>query len=143
MQPNYNPQGNAAISLDPVSQDLRYIFIAQFEDGSQYAQDEDDKSQFFEGKSAFYDILYLTGRLTGSPEKIQVVTWFYLTDKRNYYTVCLLDGHFEINGFAFQAHPKDMIISGADLIFFREYEAPKRFFMGWQTEDHIQTIGII
>jgi len=143
MQPNYNPQGNAAISLDPVSQDLRYIFIVQFADGSQYAQDEDDKSQFFDGKSAFFDVLYLTGRLDELPEKTQVVSWFYLTDKRNFYSVCLGDGHFEVNGFAFQAHPKTMELGDLELIFFREYEAPKRFFMGWQTDEYTQTIGII
>lgn len=142
MQPFYNPQGNAAISMEPVPADLRYMFMVEFTDGTQYHQNEEDTSQFFEGKSAFYDVMHLTGSFNHVQDR--EVAWFYLTDKSNWYTVCMQDGHFEINGFSFEAHPRDLVLDKyRRLIFFREYEGSRRFFMGWEQENFSQTIAII
>lgn len=148
MYPNgSNPQRpviNAAVAGEPVPDYLRYLFVAEFEDGSQYAQTPEDASQLVEGKSAFYDVLYYTGQLEDSqPPEVKQLVRFHLTDRLNWYTVDLRDGKFEVNGMAFDAHPQFFVPNQPlTLIYFRETRAERdadgaerqyvnRYFLGW------------
>jgi hypothetical protein len=114
---------------------LRFLFVAEFEDGSQLAQTHEDASQFDPSKSAFFDVLKYS--------ESKKLTRFHLTDKLNWYTVDLRDGLFEVNGMAFAAHPQYFVPNPPlTLIYFRETRAEKlndgterhyvnRYFLGW------------
>jgi len=114
---------------------LKYLFTAEFEDGSVFEQPKDDKSRINEEKSSFYDLLEIKKR----------IRQFTL---RNWWTsvaVDLIDGHFEVNGLPIQVGDALPIKSDLRLIFFRQHQHDYnpvlkkeiahrvRYFIGWQT----------
>lgn len=98
---------------------LKYLFIAEFSDGSQYVQDKNDVSKLDPKRSQFYDVLQsgkkivkfsLVYRLFG----VQTDTW----------TVDLVQGTFEHNGkpFGVQLDQGHVGIKDFTLYFFRNHE---------------------
>lgn len=135
-----NQDTNRAFVPPPTDEELedhylRFLFVAEFDDGSQFAQTHEDVSQLDPGKSAFFDVLEFG--------KTKQLVRFHLTDKLNWYTVDLRDGLFEVNGMAFAAHDQNFApILPLTLIYFRETHARKlsdgttdqyvnRYFLGW------------
>jgi len=91
---------------------LKYLFYAEYEDGSGVTQSPDDTSKTDPKRSAFFDV---------DQEKVSA---FYLIGAHHSYSVDLKDGHFEINGTSFRFHeegefPKDAKLR---LIFFRRHK---------------------
>ena len=121
---------------------LKYNFACQFNDGSVFYQNSEDKSILFEGKSAFTDILEL------QKEKSIINFWLFEDNTDNTFLVNLVDGHFEINGIPFFIHEQTVdvkkILSNFRLIYFRrvtqsinlttEKEADPSiiYLLGWQ-----------
>jgi len=124
---------------------LRYLFTAQFNDGTMLEQTQDDVSKTNPKKSAFFDVLNDTRK----------VERFWLTDETfsqhgtndNKYLVDLTDGHFEINGSPFFLHEQTIDeskkLSDFRLIYFRrvrqsmnvgsrEASAKVMYLIGWQ-----------
>ena len=149
MQSNiYQTSSNNGAVTNPVSnaipEYLRYLFIAEFDDGTQIAQTPEDKSEHREDKSAFWDVQYQQGDFAEQqPEQVKKLIRFHLTDRNNWYTVDLRDGLFEINGLPFAAH--DQLFTPNQpltLIYFRETKSDlhgsgevnqyvNRYFLGW------------
>lgn len=114
-------------------------FEADFEDGTTYVQGADDSSIDTEGKNSFYDIL--------QREK-DVVTFRIVKDDGNTLSVNLHDGHFEVNGVPFFAHPQFTTVkTPLKLIYFKEMHQNfhqgdnepfeikvNRYFIGWEGE---------
>lgn len=135
--------GNPALPHKLPPDYLRWLFIAEFDSGTQYAQTADDRADCDPHRDAFYDILYLTGQLDRKPEKVRSLTRFHLTDSRNWFTVDLRDGKFEVNGLPFEAHPQlTELEPPLNLIYYRESRADlfangttrqyvNRYFLGW------------
>ena len=113
----------------PNDNPMKYKFIAYYNDGTTFCQNDKDISVTDNNRSSFYDIDH---------DKLEA---FSLEDKdTNSYAVNLTDGHFEINGKLFRFHDENL--SGFRLIFFRRHkhtitpgEEPIHnivFRMGWQ-----------
>jgi len=91
---------------------LKYLFTATFIDGSSIVQTPDDQSIIEPGKrSQFFDVLELA-------KQKQLVS-FVLKGEGHEFGVDLRDGHFEIDGVAFNMHEEEM--PGFELIFFRQH----------------------
>lgn len=96
--------------------DLKYLFEAEFEDGSVILQTPEDRSKLDPLRSEFYDVC--------EKEKESRLMRFALTGAGTYLLVDLLDGHFELNGVRFEAHetmPEDKTVRR--LIFYRKHDA--------------------
>ena len=89
---------------------LKYLFDVEFEDGSVYTQNKEDKSLLEEKKSCFYDVL-------NSGKKIKL---FMLSDGKDAYAVDLTDGRFEVNGKSFYMH-EERDLKDFRIIFFRQH----------------------
>jgi hypothetical protein len=87
---------------------LKYLFTAQYLDGSVFAQNPEDVSSVDPKRSAFYDVDH---------SKLAI---FYLVSSNNVYSVNLIDGHFEVNGVPFRLHD-DPELKDFRLIFFRQH----------------------
>lgn len=74
---------------------MKYLFSAQFKDGSVVKQTSEDVSSTDPLRSAFYDVA----------RRIDEVDSFHLYNAKRSYTVDLKDGHFEIDGCHFAAQP--------------------------------------
>lgn len=128
----------------------QYLFEADYNDGQSYIQGSDDKSIQEEGKNAFYDIFY-------KPYKpLADLIKFHIVGQGHRYTVSMIDGHFEIDGLAFQAY--EFPLKEYRLIFYKTHRhhftpAGKTvgheidFVIGWQGNDakgkNVQRIIII
>ena len=88
---------------------LKYLFAAQYNDGTIFYQDENDISLIDPKKSQFYDVLQ-------KEEKLEA---FALHGDGHQYAVDLRDGHFEIDGIPFNLY--DMSIANRRVIFFRRH----------------------
>ncbi len=95
--------GAHAPLLAPGPLELKYLFCAQFADGSIFEQTPEDVSPFTPGRNAFYELLEcepdgspkqhpLDGRLITRDD----INLFQLEDDQHRYLVDLRDGHFEI-----------------------------------------------
>ncbi len=99
------PGTNAPI-LPPGKHDLKYLFVALFEDGNTLVQTPEDKSPYTRGKNTVYELLAhddegnpkthpVDGKLVFRPD----ITLFQLEDESHRYLVDLTDGHFEVQYF--------------------------------------------
>jgi len=126
---------------------LKYLFVAQFNDGTFIYQTPDDVSALEPGRSQFYDVL----------QKEKDIVAFALFGDGHQYTVNLEYGHFEIDGIPFFLYNEP--IENRRLIFFRrhthvsnldcsEVSHSIEYHMGWQgnvpgTGENIQRVIII
>src|SRR5438132_857392 len=114
---------------------LKYLFTAEFADGSTIQQNEADVSKIDPRKSMFYDVL-------NHPSE---VIRFSLMDQVNIFdpvvSLDLLIGEFILNGSAFTVqHPNKYIATPRRLIFFRQHqvvvmsgeEISLTYHVGWQ-----------
>jgi hypothetical protein len=123
---------------------LKYLFAAQYNDGTIFYQDQHDISLTNPKKSQFYDVL----------QREKDIVAFALHGDGHQYSVSLDDGHFEIDGIAFQVY--DAPIENRRLVFFRrhthnvniDYEEQShyvQYHFGWQgnvpgTGENIQRV---
>jgi hypothetical protein len=124
---------------------LKYLFVAKFNDGTVYEQNEQDVSQTDPTKSCFYDILQLEKEVNGV--KQNPVDYFCLTDGENTYLVCIKEGWFDINGRKFFLHDKEIPLTNYRLIFFRrkthsfslnceQVNSSCSYILGFQANNH-------
>lgn len=93
---------------------LKYLFSAEFQDGTSFIQNMEDRSLIDPDKrSSFYDLLHRV-------EEGSKLATFSLTDGRNSFTVDLQDGHFTINRVPFYLH-EEREAWDFRLIFFRQH----------------------
>lgn len=117
---------------------MKYLFRVEFQDGTQYQQNQQDVSENNPERSCFFDI-----KQQESQGNFPVI--FELNNGINKYLVNLRDGHFEVNGVCFDANLDDSseeIKGPYRLIYFRRHthsfgqgEANYWFTynFGWQT----------
>lgn len=77
---------------------MKYLFAAQFVDGTRIEQTPEDVSRYDPKRSAYYDIV----------QKLEAggqLAFFGLTNVEHSFVVDLLDGHFEIDRVVFYAQP--------------------------------------
>jgi len=93
----------AAPILTPGILHLKYLFTAQFKDGSIFVQTQDDLHPRFPNRNAYYELLICdeSGIPIQYSDDHKVVTrsdieLFQLEDTSHRYLVDLRDGHFEI-----------------------------------------------
>lgn len=113
---------------------LKYLFTAEYTDGTIYQQTPEDVSVSDPKKSCFSDIDH------------RKLVKFTLKGEGHSYAVNLRDGHFEVDGVQFFMH-EDFDLVAFRLIFFRQHThtiqqtrfADKElsheivYRMGWQT----------
>lgn len=88
---------------------LKYLFTAEYKDGSIFHQNAEDKSSREpEKRSAFFDV------------RQEELKSFTLTGAGHSYKVDLSDGHFEVDGVPFRMH-EEQDLSGFRIIFFRQH----------------------
>ena len=118
------------------SKPLKYLFVAEYADGSVFEQTKEDRSQREPDKrSAFYDVDH---------EKLFA---FHLVIAENLNTICsvyLANGLFVVNGVVFRMH--EMLLTDFKLIYFRQHthsfnvqfqeQAHEVVYrLGWQAKD--------
>lgn len=140
--------------MSTVDKKLKYLFTAEYEDGSTYVQPEDDISRLHKGTedftpSSFRDV------------KQDELVAFSLSDGKDTYKVDLRTGDFSVNGKEISLHEQnfDPYCNDLKLIYFREVRKEfnsgtgevahyiNKYFMGWQCTDkdgknHQLTIGV-
>lgn len=91
---------------------LKYIFTAEFKDGTILGQTPEDLSLLEpEKRSRFYDVC--------QKEMESPLIRFSLIGDGHTYAVDLTDGHFEIDGLPVRMHEEKL--SGFKLIYFRQH----------------------
>ncbi len=88
--------------------DLKYLFVAVYNDGTHYQQTPEDVSLTKRGGSAFSDV-----------DHTRLVR-FFLASETNSVSVDLVDGHFEINGVPFRLHNEDDGFKDFKLHYWRQ-----------------------
>lgn len=95
--------GVQAPIMAPGKLELKYLFCGLLEDGSVIEQTEEDKSQYTEGRNAFYELLEVDAEGNpkchpgdGSLVCRSDIALFQLEDGIHRYLVDLRDGHFEV-----------------------------------------------
>jgi hypothetical protein len=118
---------------------LKYLFNAEFQDGSVINQTQEDVSSLDPKRSQFYDVL--------EKDKEVPIKRFELFGDGTSLIVDLEDGHFDLNGVSFDCHetlPEDK--PERRLIFYRKHthnfnlveDEPKEkehiveYCIGWQ-----------
>lgn len=102
--------GAQAPILPPGKLDLKYLFCAQFADGTVCVQTSEDLHPTVEGRNAFYELLHVDPEGNPSQDgegKIfcrSDILLFQLEDGSHRYLVDLRDGHFEIQHPAKKGH---------------------------------------
>lgn len=86
---------------------LKYLFTCEYNDGTVFEQNEEDRSSQDPLKSAFFDI------------KHEILVKFTLTGNGHEYSVDLLDGHFEVDGVPFFMYEGEL--QNVRLVFFRRH----------------------
>ena len=113
---------------------LKYLFIAEYKDGTSYEQTPEDISKTDEKRSCFFDV------------KQDEVLRFYLVSAENVFCVDLSDGHFEVNDVPFFMHDVGEGLKDFRLIFYRQHTHQFNmerqelaheinYCIGWQTND--------
>lgn len=92
---------------------LKYLFTAEYIDGTLYQQGPDDVSTQRPDKSAFFDVHYQPLK----PEEDLVR--FSLMGEGHRYTVDLRDGHFEVDGLPFRM--TEGAQTGCRLVFWKRH----------------------
>lgn len=130
---------------------FRKLFVAVFHDGSEIHQTEEDKSLFYEGRSAFTDVV--------KSEKRLIAFALRGIEDSSFIGVNLIDGSFNINGQIFEAMPSSKILplgGTFKIIYFRDTEVTlkadgtgthsHRYRIGWEysvnDETYVQTIVV-
>jgi hypothetical protein len=90
---------------------LKYLFIAEYTDGTIFKQLAKDVSATDPLRSSFYDVL-------NSGKEIKK---FSLTDGEDVYSVNLEDGYFDVNGKSFFTGEPLPLPAKLRLIFYREH----------------------
>lgn len=90
---------------------LKYLFVVEYTDGSKFYQTSEDASTTDPKRSCFYDVL-------NSGKEIKT---FSLVNDRDWYTVDLTDGYFDVNGKRFFAGEILPLPAKLRLIFYREH----------------------
>lgn len=93
---------------------LKYLFTAEFADGTKIVQEPEDKSVIEpEKRSRFFDVLQYPSKLIR----------FSLSDGKTTHSVDLLDGHFEKDGVITKESPKLGFdpLCGFRVVFFRAH----------------------
>lgn len=93
---------------------LKYLFIAEYKDGTKFEQNAEDASLVEPLKSAFFDLK------AEDTKRFMLVDMHSDPQYRDTYLVDLSDGHFEINGQEFLMH--DGAITDYRLIYFRRVQ---------------------
>ena len=118
---------------------LKYLFDAQFDDGSCYTQNVDDRSIIDpEKRSCFYDVLQ-------EVEKGKKLVLFTIASEDGAFSVDLRDGTFIVNFAHFKAHEEEDL-TNFRLIYFRSHTHSFNmnneelsheiiFRLGWQAND--------
>ena len=119
-----------------MQQKLKYLFTAEYKDGSTFDQHPEDISKTKEGGSSFSDV------------DLANLVKFYLVSGTVFYSVDLRTGCFEINGIPFILY--DLPVENRRLIFFRKHrheftsngkDKPEEkshiitYRLGWQAND--------
>lgn len=143
--------------MSTVNSELKYLWTAVFEDGTQIEQPVNDHytkhDDSSEGNpSAFRDVL--------DKKKESKLTYFYLigVEKSVVVGVNLITGKFYIDSIEFDAHPQNLDLSNEELqiVFHREVRRDtnldgevlkhyvNRYFIGWQVKGKniTQTIAV-
>ena len=125
---------------------LSYLFECHLNDGTLIQQTEEDVSKTDPTRSAYYDVVQ---------RKADVVAFGIYNDDHTY-AVDLHDGHFEIDGVAFNVMAGDPGLADdqtLELVYFRrhiqtmvlgavaiEEESPVEYFIGWKTTIKAQPV---
>lgn len=116
---------------------LKYLFTAQYKDGTTYEQNEQDVSLADGKRSCFFDV---------KQDEVEV---FHLQGNDNVFSVSMIDGSFAVNGIWFYMHDSALGLKDFRLIFYRQhthqFNAETRaelahqieYCIGWQTNDAI------
>lgn len=116
---------------------LKYLFIAEYKDGTIYEQNVEDKPVIKNTGSSFSDV------------RIDDVHRFYLVGAEGSFCVDLNDGHFEVNKVPFYMHDCGEHLKDFRLIFYRQHthnvnigvnsfkelSHEINYCIGWQTND--------
>ena len=130
---------------------MKYQFIARLKDGKDFRQDPEDRHPTKPDKSSYTHLM----------EEAEVhggIVLFQLIGKDHIYLVDLRDGHFEIDGIAFESQGKNYMLkpNNLELVYYRditrkfnhwlETETETRFRFGWKMKDgdkvYQQTVSI-
>lgn len=143
--------------MSTIDAPLKYLFVAEYHDGSMFEQPADDRSKDYDAttdhnKSAFGDVEH---------HRLKRFHLVEQAEPQDVYSVDMESGAFAINGRPFDVHPQ--LFNPRDyklrLIFFREARREtnmatgetisyiNRYFIGWQCTDadgknHQYTIAI-
>jgi len=90
---------------------LKYLFIAEYTDGTFFKQTPEDVSAIDPKRSCFYDVL----------NSGKTVRRFSLVDESDICSVNLEDGYFDVNGKRFFAGKILPLPAKLRLIFYREH----------------------
>jgi len=125
---------------------LKYLFRAQYNDGSEFKQNQEDVSAKDRQRSAFFDIDH------------ERLTSFALEGGGDVFRVDLRTGQFEVNGTSFYMHDVDLPLSNFRVIFFRQHlhcvggdgkqrSHAIRYLLGWQANmpdgENVQRVMVI
>lgn len=132
----------ATNNFDGTKLDLKYLFKAEFEDGTIIAQGPEDISSIDPERSCFFDVLKAV-------EEGKKPVKFTLEGQGHVYAVSLIDGHFEVDGIPFFAH-EQIDLKDFRIMYFRVRDThfsqsggstPKylssdcSYRIGWQAND--------
>ncbi|HEY1037171.1 MAG TPA: hypothetical protein VGE62_01155 [Candidatus Paceibacterota bacterium] len=102
---------------------LKYLFSVVFKDGTEYHQNQDDKSAIDpEKRSAFFDVA----------QRLEDVKSFTLNGEGRSYCVNLEDGGFSVNGNTIYLH-EEQILAPARLIYWRKHTKQFQQFIDAET----------
>lgn len=110
---------------------LKYLFVCQYNDGTEFKQTEEDVSRRDPKRSSFFDI---------AQEKL---ARFSLVGDGQVFSVVLSNGRFEVNNTPLWLHDPETTLCNRRLIFFRQHthtvgadlkekSHTVRYFFGWQ-----------
>jgi len=110
--------------MSTVSEPLKYLWTAYFEDGKIISQPEDDRyskhdDSFTHNPSAFRDLL--------DYEKVSKLIYFDINDGIFAYGVDLPSGRFGINGTWFSIEDQDAPLHSRKLVYLREVKQDSVF----------------
>lgn len=117
----------------PDNNPMKYMWVAEYRDGSVIEQPLNDLSVTDPSRSAFFDI---------QQDRVKA---FILIGVNATYLVDLSDGHFEVNGIPFKFHESREGLSNFELVFFRRHKivssGPNHnesvvFRFGWKAKNH-------
>lgn len=87
---------------------LKYLFVAVYNDNTHYQQSSEDVSKKNPKKSSFFDV-----------DKDKLVK-FFIASETTAVCVDLIDGHFEINNVPFRLHSDLDEFKDFKLVYFRD-----------------------